>query len=243
MLPATILTSIFIAAWAIASELNIIPKFMLPPPLAVFSALIKNFPDLVRHSFVTLFETFSGLAISIVLAFFVALLMDRYKPLKQAIHPFLITTQTVPTICVAPIIILFFGYGIFSKIVLVIICCFFPITIALFDGFSDINKDFLNLLKCMNATYTQTLIHLKIPFALPHFFSGLKIAVTYAFISAVVAEWLGGTSGLGVYMTRVKSAYSFDKLFASIIFISISSFLFIKITDSIQKKISNHFHL
>ena len=95
----------------------------------------------------------------------------------------------------------------------------------------------------MNASYFQTLIHLKIPFSIPYFFAGLKISVTYSFITAVVAEWLGGTAGLGVYMTRVKSSYAFDKLFASIIFISIVSFIFFRIIVMIQNKILNHLHI
>ena len=169
--------------------------------------------------------------------------MDKCQKIKQAIYPLLIITQTVPTIAIAPIIVLFFGYGIFSKIVLVVICCFFPITIALSDGLTSVPSDYLNLLRCMKATYLQTLVHLKFPFAVPHFFSGLKIAGTYAFISAVVAEWLGGTDGLGVYMTRVKSAYSFDKLFAAIIFISMVSFVFIAIINSLQKVVLAHLNM
>lgn len=242
-LPAALLTSILILVWAAISEFEIIPKFMLPSPIMVFSAFFKNLVLLSQHACVTLFETFIGLIISLFLAFFTAVLMDRYVKIKLAIYPLLIVTQTVPTIAVAPIIVLFFGYGILPKVILVIVCCFFPITVALFDGLTSVPSDYLNLLKGMNANYVQTLFHLKIPFAVPHFFSGLKIAGTYAFISAVVAEWLGGTTGLGVYMTRVKSAYSFDKLFATIIFISIISFIFIEVINLLQKMALNRLHM
>lgn len=243
IIPVTVLILVLVLVWVIVSQLEIIPEFMLPSPQAVFFAFIKNFTTMLNHAVITLFETFVGLTISVILAFFLALLMDKFTIIQKAIQPLLIATQTIPTIVIAPIIILFFGYGILPKIVLVVICCFFPITIALFDGFINVEKDYLNLLKCMNANYMQILIHLKIPFAMPYFFSGLKISVTYAFISAVVSEWLGGTMGLGVYMTRVKSTYSFDKLFASIIFISVTSFVFIKVIDLIQKKVLNRLHI
>lgn len=242
-IPATILTTTLILIWAVTSELGLIPKFMLPSPIMVFSALFKNLTTLFQHAAVTLFETIIGLIISIFSAFFTAVLMDKYAKIKQAIYPLLVVTQTVPTVAVAPIIVLFFGYGILPKIILVVICCFFPITIAFFDGLTSVPTDYLNLLKGMRATYTQTLIHLKIPFAVPHFFSGLKISGTYAFISAVVAEWLGGSAGLGVYMTRVKSAYSFDKLFAAIIFISIISFAFIQAINFLQKMALTRLHM
>lgn len=242
-IPSIALILILIITWSIISTLDIIPKFMLPSPMSVLRALINNFPILIKHSLITISETIIGLIISIILGFIIAILMDRYKIIKQAIYPILVVTQTVPTIAIAPIIILFFGYGILPKIILVILCCFFPITISLTEGFLNINKDYLNLLRSMNASYIQTLIHLKIPFTIPYFFSGLKVSVTYAFISAVVAEWLGGTLGIGVYMTRVKSAYAFDKLFASILFISIISFIFLKLIDLLQNKTLIHLHI
>lgn len=241
-IPSMVLTMALILVWSIISESGLISKFILPSPIMVFSAFFKNFLTLLQHAVVTLSETIIGLIISIILAFFTAVLMDKHQKIKRALYPFLVVSQTIPTIAVAPIIVLLFGYGIFPKIILVIICCFFPITVAFFDGLANVPIAYLNLLKCMRATYIQTLVHLKIPFAIPNFFSGLKIATTYAFISAVVSEWLGGTAGLGVYMTRVKSSYSFDKLFAAIFFISLISFIFIKLINLLQAKVLNRLH-
>ncbi len=242
-IPSLLFILILIIIWSIISALDIIPKFMLPSPISILNAFINNFTTLTQHSLVTLFETIIGLAISIVLSFTFAVLMDRYKIIKQTIYPLLVATQTVPTIAIAPILILFLGYGILPKIILVTLCCFFPITISLTEGFFNVDKDYLNLLKSMNASYPQTLIHLKIPFTIPYFFSGLKVSVTYAFISAVVAEWLGGAFGLGVYMIRVKSAYAFDKFFASILFISIISFIFLRFVNLLQRKALTRMHI
>ncbi len=241
--PSLIILFLLFIIWFIVSEFNIIPKFMLPSPNSVISSFINEFFTLLKHSLITFSETIIGLISSIFLSFNTAILMDKYKTIKQALYPILIITQTIPTIAIAPIIILFFGYGLLPKIVLVVICCFFPLTVSLSEGFESITLDYLNLFKSMNASYFQTLIHLKIPFSIPYFFAGLKISITYSFITAVVAEWLGGTAGLGVYMTRVKSSYAFDKLFASIIFISIVSFIFFRIIVMIQNKILNHLHI
>ncbi len=242
-MPAILLILIITLIWGVISELNIIPQFMLPAPFDVFKAFYENFFILLKHSTFTIFEAIMGLICSIILAFLMSIFMDYFKIAKQSIYPLLIVTQTVPTIAVAPIIVLFFGYGILSKIILVIMCCFFPLTISIYDGFSHIDKEYLNLLKSMGANYLQILIHLKIPYTFPQFFSSLKVSATYGFISAVVAEWLGGTIGVGVYMTRVKSAYSFDKLFASILFVSLISICFVKLIELLQKRILKHLHI
>lgn len=242
-LPVMALVLILIFIWGAVSESGAIPQFILPSPGAIFTALINILPVLLQHSVTTLSETALGLIFSVTLAIILAILMDRFVTIKRAIYPVLVVTQTVPTIAIAPFIVLLFGYDMLPKVILVVICCFFPIAISLCDGFSNVEVEYLNLMHCMNATYAQTLVHLKIPFAVPSFFSGLKVSATYAFISAVVAEWLGGTRGLGVYMTRVKAAYAFDRLFASIFFISVVSFVFVKVIELAQKKILNRLHL
>lgn len=242
-LPAMAFILILIFIWGAVSESGAIPQFILPSPGATFTALIKNLPVLLQHSATTLFETAFGLLFSVIFAVILAILMDRFVTIKRAIYPVLVVTQTVPTIALAPFIVLLLGYDMLPKVILVVICCFFPIAISLCDGFANVEVEYLNLMRCMNATYVQTLVHLKVPFAVPCFFSGLKVSATYAFVSAVVAEWLGGTRGLGVYMTRVKAAYSFDRLFASIFFISAVSFVFVKVIELAQKKMLNRLHL
>ncbi len=242
-LPAIIFVLILVFIWGAVSESGAIPQFILPSPGATFTALIRNLPVLLQHSVTTLLETALGLLFSVLFAVIFAILMDRFVTIKRAIYPVLIATQTVPTIAIAPFIVLLFGYDMLPKVILVVICCFFPIVISLCDGFSNVEAEYLNLMRGMNATYTQTLFNLKIPFAASSFFSGLKVSVTYAFISAVVAEWLGGTRGLGVYMTRVKAAYAFDRLFASIFFISAVSFAFVKVIEFAQKMVLNRLHL
>ena len=172
----------------------------------------------------------------IVLGFLMAIVMDRFEFAYKAIYPVLVITQTVPTVAIAPLLVLWLGYGIMPKITLIVITSFFPITIGLLDGFKSADRDALNLLKTMGATPLQNFIHIKFPGSIGYFFAGLRISVSYSIIGAVVAEWLGGFDGLGVYMTRVRKSYSFDKMFAVIFFISAISLFLMYLVKKIQKK-------
>lgn len=211
--------------WQILSLLELVPRYMLPSPIDVIRAFILDFPLLVQHSKVTLLEAFLGLSIGVVLGFIVAVLMDRFKPVYRAIYPILVITQTIPTVAIAPLLVLWLGYGIAPKVTLIVIVTFFPITIGLLDGFKSADPDTINLLMSMDASRGQIFRHIKLPSSMSHFFAGLRISASYSIVGAVIAEWLGGFSGLGVYMTRVKKSYSFDKMFAVIFLISAISLL------------------
>ena len=231
--PFIIIVAILIL-WQIMSVIGIIPKFMLPSPLAVVKAFIKDFPLLMLHTKVTLIEAFLGLGIGIILGFVMAVIMDKYDFAYKVIYPVLVITQTVPTVAIAPLLVLWLGYGILPKITLIVVTSFFPITVGLLDGFKATDKDALNLMKTMGATPFQNFVLLKIPSSMGYFFASLRISVSYSIIGAVVAEWLGGFEGLGVYMTRVRKSYSFDKMFAVIFFISIISLLLMYLVKKIQ---------
>ena len=231
----SIIIAILLIIWQTLSMINIIPKFMLPSPFEVVRAFISDFPLLMEHTEITLIEAFLGLGLGIILGFAVAVIMDRFEYAYKMIYPVLVITQTIPTVAIAPLLVLWMGYGILPKIMLILLTSFFPITIGLLDGFRSVDKDMLNLLKTMGATSFQNFIHLKLPSSLGYFFAGLRISVSYSIIGAVVAEWLGGYDGLGVYMTRVRKSYSFDKMFAVIFLISGISLLLMYFVKKIQR--------
>jgi ABC-type nitrate/sulfonate/bicarbonate transport system permease component len=209
-----------LAVWQAACSLGLIPAFMLPSPIAVVSALVSDFPLIWSHTVTTLLEAGLGLAIGVVLGFILAVLMDRYQTFRLAIQPLITLSQTVPTIAIAPLLVLWLGYGILPKVVLIVLTTFFPVAVSLADGFASVDRDVIDLMRTMNASDLQIFIYAKLPAAAEQFFSGLKISATYAIVSAVIAEWLGGMSGLGVYMTRVRKSFSYDRMFASILVIS-----------------------
>lgn len=231
----SIIIAVLLIIWQTLSMINIIPKFMLPSPIEVVRAFISDFPLLMEHTEITLIEAFLGLGLGIILGFAVAVIMDRFEYAYKMIYPVLVITQTIPTVAIAPLLVLWMGYGILPKIMLILLTSFFPITIGLLDGFRSVDKDMLNLLKTMGASSFQNFIHLKLPSSLGYFFAGLRISVSYSIIGAVVAEWLGGYDGLGVYMTRVRKSYSFDKMFAVIFLISGISLLLMYFVKKIQR--------
>ncbi len=223
--------------WQSLSSAGIVPKYMLPSPLDVVSAFIKDFPLLMMHAETTLTEAFLGMAAGTALGFVIAVLMDRFYLFYKSVYPIIVLTQTVPTVAIAPLLVLWMGYGILPKITLIVIITFFPVTVSLLEGFRSADPDALNLLKAMGANRLQCFTHIKLPSALGQFFSGLKISVSYSVVGAVVSEWLGGFAGLGVYMTRVRKSYSFDKMFAVIFFISLISLMLMLLVSYVRKAV------
>lgn len=220
--PAISLLIVFFL-WLFLSEGEIVPTYMLPSPLDVIKAFIADFDILMSHSVITLQEALYGLSIGTALAFVIAVLMDRFDFLYKALYPILVITQTIPTIAIAPLLVLWMGFSMAPKITLVVLTTFFPITISLLDGFKSADKDSINLIRSMGGGNFKIFRYIKLPHATEQFFSGLKVSASYSVVGAVISEWLGGFEGLGVYMTRVKKAYAFDKMFAVIILVSLVS--------------------
>lgn len=208
---------------------------MLPSPVEVVKAFFTDLPILMSHLAVTLQEAVYGLLIGTGLGFLIAVLMDRFSFLRKALYPILVITQTVPTIAIAPLLVLWMGFSMAPKITLVVLTTFFPIAVSLLDGFQSADRDEINLLRSMGANRLQIFRHVKLPSATEQFFSGLKVSASYSVVGAVISEWLGGFEGLGVYMTRVKKAYAFDKMFAVIILISLVSLLLMALVTALKK--------
>ena len=234
LLPAGVFCLIILIWWGISAG-NLIPAYMLPSPADVARAFVKDFPNLMQHAFVSVQEAIYGLIIGTLLAFGLACAMDRFVRLEKAVLPLLVVTQTIPTIAIAPLLVLWMGFGMAPKITLVVITTFFPIAVGLLDGFKSVDPDAVALLRSMNATRGQIFRHVKFPAALPYFFSGLRISASYAVVGAVISEWLGGFEGLGVYMTRVRKAYAFDKMFAVIILVTVVSLLLMAVVSLLRE--------
>ena len=230
-----IAVGVIILIWFLFCDSEIVPAYMLPSPVDVVKAFVDNFEIMMKQAAVTLQETFYGLAIGISIAFIIASLMDRFNWLYKALYPVLVVTQTIPTIAIAPLLVLWMGFGMAPKITLVVITTFFPIAIGLLNGFGSVDTDAVNLMRAMGANRLKIFRYVKLPNAIPSFFSGLRVSSAYAVVGAVVSEWLGGFEGLGVYMTRVKKAYAFDKMFAVIVFISAISLVLMGIVTLMEK--------
>ena len=235
-LPPVVALLLIFGLWVWLCSSGSVPKFMLPPPADVWNAFLGDWELMLRHSQTTLTETFIGLFLGIAIGFLTAVVMDRFRVVKKLIYPIIIISQTIPTIAIAPLLVLWLGFEMLPKIVLIILIVFFPISISMLQGFASADTDTINLMRTMGANRLQIFRYVKIPSSLGHFFSSLKISVSYAVVGAVLAEWMGGNKGLGSYLAKVRKAYSYDKMFAVIILISALSLLLIWLTGFLQKR-------
>ena len=234
-LPAVCAVALLLLFWQVLCSSGLVPAYMLPSPMDVVRALVRERALLWEHSAITLKEAAIGLVVGVVIGVVFAALMDTFELLYRAVYPILVMTQTIPSVAIAPLLVLWFGYEMTPKIILVVLATFFPVTVGVLEGFRSADRDTIALLRSMGANKWKIFRYFKVPSALPQFFSGLRIAAAYAVVGAVISEWLGGFGGLGVYMTRVKKAFAFDKMFAVILLISALSLLLMRLVDVVER--------
>jgi len=235
--------AVLLALWQLLCLSGLIPGYMLPSPVEVVRAFFRERVLLWENAVITLQEAFAGLALGVLTGFGFALVMDAFNVLYRAFYPLLVITQTVPSVAIAPLLVLWFGYEMTPKIILIVIATFFPVAVGLLEGFRGADRDAMGLLRAMGAGKWQIFWYIKCPSALPQFFSGLRIAAAYSVVGAVISEWLGGFGGLGVYMTRVRKAYAFDKMFAVIFLISAISLALMALVDLAERSCMPYRHL
>lgn len=223
-LPAGVII-VLVLLWEALVRLTHTPLYVLPAPSKVISAFINELPILWGHALVTLAETFLGMIIAAGLAIMLAIMMDAFTNFRIAVYPLLVVSQTVPVIVLAPLFIIYFGFGMAPKILTVVLMCFFPISISLADGMAQLDQNQVNLVRSFGAKSYQVYSLVKIPGAVPSLLSGLRVAATYSVTGAVVGEWLSAEKGLGYYMLRVKNGFMMDKVFACILTIVLLSLL------------------
>jgi len=221
--------------WQVVVTAGGIEKYIMPAPTDVIKVLVTEFKTMIPHILATLYEGMVGFLIAIVLSIILAIIMDRFSLVKKALYPVLVISQTIPTVALAPLFIIWFGFGALPKIIVVVIVCFFPIVISIVDGLEGVDKDLINHFKLMGASKLKIFLHLKLPYGMINFFSGMRIAATYSIMGAVIGEWLGGDKGLGVYMTRARSAYALDKMFAAIVIIVVISMAIFLLVSLMEK--------
>lgn len=229
-----LLSLALLAMWQGIGDLGAVPKYILPTPKDILLTLVEILPALKNHVLATVVEASVGFGAAIVLSLFLAILMDSVRWIRKAVYPLIVVSQTVPIIALAPLFVIWFGFGKLPKIIVVILVCFFPIVVSLLQGLSSADRDMVNLLKSMGANRFQIFRMVKFPGALVNFFSGLRIAATYSIMGAVIGEWLGGSEGLGIYMLRVKNSFALDKVFAVIVVIVLLSMALFKLIEIME---------
>ncbi len=227
----------FVLLWEAVVRLGWVEAFVLPAPTMVLMALVNTMWLMKAHILATLFASLIGFGIAMLMAVLIAISMDMFPIVRRVLYPLIITSQTVPIITLAPLFAMWFGFGYLPKIAIVVLVCFFPITISLLEGLASVDRDLLNLLVSMGAKPLDIYKIVKLPASLANFFAGLKISGTYSIMGAVVGEWVGGKKGLGVYMMRVRRSFATDRVFATILVIVVLSIGVLKVINYIENKI------
>lgn len=217
------LFAVILGVWEMVVQVWDIPLYVLPAPSAVLRAVFSEWENLVHHGSVTVMEAILGMVIALSLALVLGVLMDMFPLVKRAVYPLLVVTQTVPMIVLAPILIIYMGFGMAPKILTVVLMCFFPVAVSFTDGMEQLNPGYVNLVRSYGAKGFSVYRLVKIPAAVPSLISGLKVAATYSISGAVVGEWIGAQEGLGYYLIRVKNNYMLDKVFACVLVIVLLS--------------------
>jgi len=235
--PPALVIVIGIAAWQAIVVSSGLPQFILPSPSEVVSALVGSWSTLGSALGDTLLSTLIGLAAATLLAVAAAGTMDLVPFIRRAVYPLLVASQTVQILAIAPLLIIWFGFGRTPTILVVMLFTFFPMTVATVDGLRATDPDFVALLQSMGARSRFVFRVARLPAALPSFFSGLRMSVTYSVVAATIGEWVGGTNGLGLYMLRSKNALKTDQVFVGVLvttLISIGLFVLVSLVERLS---------
>jgi ABC-type nitrate/sulfonate/bicarbonate transport system permease component len=209
--------------WEIWVRVRDVEGFILPPPSGVWRAFVDTRGALWEHLVVTAREAVLGVALGAFIGGAVALFVTAVPLARRVLYPLLVVSQTVPMIVLAPLLVLWFGFGMTAKVVVVALIVFFPVAVSTVTGLNSVEPEVLQLVKTMGATVPQRFRLVLVPAALPAFFAGLRISAAYAVAGAVVGEWVGATAGLGIYISRSQASFRVDQVFVAVAVIAILS--------------------
>jgi ABC-type nitrate/sulfonate/bicarbonate transport system permease component len=221
--PAILLVAALVLFWEGYVRVAGLDPITLPPPSRVVTALWDFRAAAIGHLIPTLVEALVGCALSVVLAVTVAIALDRWTTVRRAVEPLLVTSQTIPIVAIAPLLVIWFGFGLLPKVLIVVLVTFFPVVIALLDGFGRVDPAAMTLMQSLGASPGQTFRSLRWPSALPSLFTGLRIAVVYAVIGAIFGEYVGATEGLGIWMQLSQNSFRTDLVFGAILLTAVVS--------------------
>ncbi len=232
--PAAVLL-LLLCIWEAAVHLANIPRWLLPAPTSIALEFGNGFGGLMPHLQSTILLTIGGFLIGCTIGIIVAIVLHMLPGVQEAVYPLLILSQNVPIIVLAPLLVIWFGFGLLPKIIVITLVCFFPVTIAAMNGFRTTPSEMKHYMLMAGAKKTQLFAKLEWPHALPAVFSGLKISATYSVMGAVISEWLGAKKGIGVYMTLASSSFRTDRVFVAIFIIMIVSLVFFGLITAAER--------
>jgi ABC-type nitrate/sulfonate/bicarbonate transport system permease component len=218
--PALLLAAL-VAVWEVAVHLNDTPRWMLPPPSAIATSLRVDWRLLLEHTRVTFVEVLLGFALAFVTGILAGVAIDSSRIIERAVYPLLIASQTIPMVVLAPLLLIWFGYGLLPKVLVAGLVAFFPLAVNTVDGLRAGDREIMALLRSMGAGRWTRFRLAKLPAAMPAIFSGSRIAIAFCVIGAVFGELVGAKEGLGYLMERSASQFQTDRVFACILILAV----------------------
>jgi putative hydroxymethylpyrimidine transport system permease protein len=232
---AAVLILALLVAWELTVRLAHVPQYLLPAPTQILADLKTDWVILWPAMWVTLREVLIGFVIAAAAGIGLAVLLHLYGPLRRALYPILIGSQTIPIVVLAPILVILLGYGILPKLVIVALICFFPIVVNGLDGLRAVDDDFIRMMYTLDATRWGIFRRVEFPGALPSFFSGMRIAATFASIGAVFGEWSGSNAGLGYVMLAATPNLLTSRIFAAILVLTVISLVLFGLVSLLER--------
>jgi NitT/TauT family transport system permease protein len=223
-----------IVAWQMVTAFTKVPEFLIPSPASVMRELWNWRTELIKHIEVTTYETLAGFILAILIGVPLAAVLVLSRFMRQTIYPFIIALQSAPKIALAPLLVIWLGFGILPKIVLSFTMCIFPIVVNTAAGLSSVQPELLDLMRSLKASNWQILIRIRLPSALPYIFSSLKVAVVLALMGSVIAEFVGSEAGLGYLMIVSMQYMNTARAFGTILLVSTISILMFFLVNLIE---------
>lgn len=214
-----------------------IPKYILPSPSSIIATMITNYQMILMHTSYTVFEAIIGIILAIIIGVAVAIGLFKFELLERILMPYINILQTIPAIVIAPLFAMWFGFGLFPKVLLIVIFCAFPIIVATTSSFKQVDYEQVLYLKTLGSTDFDLFKHLYLPAASQSIFASIRISTTYALVNAIFAEYMGAKYGLGVYLNRAAASFSTTDVFAIIVVIIIVTLLMLKCVSVVEKRV------
>lgn len=233
---ALLFVLLVLAVWEIYVRAAHVPKYLFPAPSQIAVSLKEDWSTILAPAtWVTLREVLIGFVISAILGIGIAVVLHMFGPLRRAVYPLLISSQTVPVVVLAPILVILLGFGILPKLVIVALICFFPIVVNALDGLRSVDDDFIRMMKTLDAGRWAIFKRIEFPAALPAIFSGMRIAATFAAIGAVFGEWSGASAGLGFVMLEATPNLQTARIFAAIMILTLIALLLFGLVSLLER--------
>ncbi|MFB2583241.1 ABC transporter permease [Herbiconiux sp. P15] len=235
VVPPVVIVVLLLVGWELAVTLTGMRPQVLPAPSRVVVEGFERADIIWGHTLSTLQVTLIGFAFSLIVAWVIAVAIDFSGVLRRGIMPLLVASQTIPIIAIAPLMIIWFGFGLLPKILVVALVTFFPIVVGLIEGFNKADRETSNLLRSMGASRWKEFTFVRLPSAMPSFFTALRISITYAVVGAIFAEYVGAQSGLGIFMSTQKNAFRTDLVLAAVAVTAVLSISLYLLTFVIER--------